>query len=80
MGLSYDRYEDEFFDGGYTRGYSMDSAFEQPVPYYNYPYPYYHQDASFSFIESASPVNNERYTGRLKFFDQAGNYGYFGSH
>lgn len=22
------------------------------------------------------PLHNERYTGRLKFFDQSGNYGY----
>ena len=27
-------------------------------------------------MESPAPVNNERYTGRLKFFDQNGNYGY----
>lgn len=55
----------------------MEAPFEQAVPaYYNYNYPFYQQEAAFPYLESSAPVNNERYTGRLKFFDQAGNYGY----
>lgn len=26
--------------------------------------------------QQSMPLHNERYTGRLKFFDQSGNYGY----
>jgi hypothetical protein len=61
------------------QGYSKDSAFnEQTIPnYYNYSYPHYAYtpESTFPYIESTAPVNNERYTGRLKFFDQQGNYG-----
>ena len=77
--LRFDRYEDEFFDS-YTRGYSMETSFDQHPAYYNYSYPYYQQEQPFSYLESAAPLNNERYTGRLKFFDQAGNYGYCAGH
>lgn len=48
------------------------------MPFYpNYPYSQYMmQEQSYPYVEQpVSPINNERYTGRLKFFDQAGNYG-----
>lgn len=54
----------------------MEGGFGESLPsYYNYSYPYFPQEPSFPYLES-TPLNNERYTGRLKFFDQAGNYGY----
>ena len=45
--------------------------------YYAYNYTQYglSQEPNYNYLESPCPVNNARYTGRLKFFDQAGNYG-----
>lgn len=36
----------------------------------------YNNESYNNFSEPEGPINNERYTGRLKFFDQNGNYGY----
>jgi len=45
--------------------------------YYAYPYHYVlPTEQAYGYVEPPQPINNERYTGRLKFFDQAGNYGY----
>lgn len=40
---------------------------------------YMSPDNPYGYVDF-NPVNNERYTGRLKFFDQSGNYGYFFSY
>jgi hypothetical protein len=32
-------------------------------------------EPAYAYVDHPAPINNERYTGRLKFFDQAGNYG-----
>lgn len=33
-------------------------------------------EPAYAYVDHPAPINNERYTGRLKFFDQAGNYGF----
>ena len=38
---------------------------------------YMSADSTYGYVESSNPINNQRYTGRLKFFDQSGNYGYY---
>lgn len=36
---------------------------------------YIPNEQNYGYAEPTGPINNERYTGRLKFFDQNGNYG-----
>ncbi len=60
-------------------GYEVNATIHDPSlnGYYGYNYPQYglSQEPNYNYLESPCPVNNARYTGRLKFFDQSGNYG-----
>jgi hypothetical protein len=68
-------YEPGMLDASY-KGYYY-HPHQGQYPHYMMPQEqhYISSDNSYSYVEVNNPVNNERYTGRLKFFDQSGNYG-----